>query len=322
MGWNTRAATIELTVFALCCTGCAGSGGEYQGLSRGVRPTTAISATTWKESPRKESAKSAPTVTRTPPTAPAEAVKHKANESAQQLLTSAVATDVAQDGGHVAIAIDDLSNGQFAAYNGNDQDFYTASIVKVDILATLLYQSQQRSSKMTPDEQSLATTMIENSNNDSASALYDDDGESAGIDAANKSFGLTETTVGTDGYWGLTATTTDDQIQLLRQVFTSQTDLTPASQDYIRDLMGQVESDQQWGVPSAADSGTAFYVKNGWLPNPTLWEINSIGQVTHDGQRMLIAALSSDNETEDGGISLIEGIIGKAATAVAAYGKS
>jgi hypothetical protein len=322
MGWNTRAATIELTILAICCAGCAGSGGESQGPGRSARPTTAISATTWKESPRKGKAASAAAATRTSSAAPAEPVRHKVQESAEQLLTSAVAADVAQDDDHVAIAVDDLSNGQFAAYNGNDQDFDTASIVKVDILATLLYQSQQQSSQMTSYEQSLATTMIENSNNDSASALYDDDGESAGIDAANKSFGLTETAVGTDGYWGLTTTTTDDQIQLLRQVFTSQTVLTPASQDYIRGLMSQVESDQQWGVPSAADSGTAFYVKNGWLPNPDLWEINSIGEVTHDGQRMLIAALSSDNETEDGGISLIEGIIGKAASAVAAYGKA
>jgi hypothetical protein len=109
----------------------------------------------------------------------------------------------------------------------------------------------------------------------------------------------------------------DDQIRLLRVVFTSPSQLSAASQDYIQSLMSQVEADQQWGVPSAADSGTTFYVKNGWLPNPALWEINSIGQVTHDGQRMLIAVLSSDNETEDGGISLVQDIAVKAADALA-----
>ncbi|HEX3963706.1 MAG TPA: serine hydrolase [Trebonia sp.] len=221
----------------------------------------------------------------------------------------------------MAIAVDDLSNGQSASYAGN-QEFVTASIVKVDILATRLYQLQQQNSQLSSGEKSLATTMIENSNNDSATALYNDDGESSGIDTANKAFGLTETTVGTGGYWGLTTTTPDDQIRLLRQVFTSQTILTSSSQAYIQGLMSQVEADQEWGVPSAADSGTSFAVKNGWLPNPTLWEINSIGEVTHDGQRMLIAVLSSDNETEDGGISLVQGVIGKAADAVAGYGKS
>ena len=61
-------------------------------------------------------------------------------------------------------------------------------------------------------------------------------------------------------------------------------------------------------------------VKNGWLPDPTtgLWEINSIGQVVHDGQRMLIAVLSEGNDTEDSGISLVESIAQTAAGAVAA----
>jgi beta-lactamase class A len=238
------------------------------------------------------------------------------------LLTSAVAPLVADDDDHVAIAVDDLSNGQFASYDGN-QEYITASIVKADILATLLYQIQQDNKHLNPHQQTLATAMIENSDNDAATKLYDEDGESSGIDAANQAFGLTETTVGTNGYWGLTSTTPDDQIRLLRQIFTSQTILAPASQAYIQGLMSQVEPDQAWGVPSAADNGTSSAVKNGWLPDPTthLWEVNSIGEVTHDGQRMLIAVLSTDNANYADGISLIQGVIGKAASAVAGYQK-
>jgi beta-lactamase class A len=321
MGWNTRAATIELTIFAICCAGCAASGTESQGLAENARPTaisTARRALTWK----KPSLKGSATPTAAPkPTAMHPAAMHKVAESAEQLLTSAVASTVTQDDDHVAIAVDDLSNGQFASYNGNEE-FVTASIVKVDILATLLYQMQQQHSQMSSGEESLATTMIENSDNDSATTLYYDAGESGGIDTANRAFGLTETTVGTYGYWGLTTTTPDDQIRLLGQVFTSQTVLAPSSQAYIQGLMSQVESDQAWGVPSAADSGTRFAVKNGWLPNPTLWEINSIGEVTHQGQRMLIAVLSSDNDDYGDGISVVQTVIGKAADAVASYGKS
>src|ERR1700689_3716932 len=118
--------------------------------------------------------------------------------------------------------------------------------------------------------------MIENSDNDSASDLYDDVGGAGAIDDANRVCGLTETTAGTAGYWGLTSTTVDDQIRLLRVVFTRPSPLSPASQEYIQSLMSQVEADQQWGVTAAADPGTPFMVKNGWLPNPYLWEINSI----------------------------------------------
>jgi hypothetical protein len=238
-------------------------------------------------------------------------------ESAFQELSAAVAGPIGQDGGNVAVAVDDLTTGAASSYNGS-KEFVTASIVKVDILSTLLYQSQQAGEAISDEEQELATTMIENSDNDSASDLYWDDNGSTGIDSANQVFGLSETTAGTGGYWGLTTTTVDDQIRLLRQVFTGNSALSPASRSYIQGLMGDVEPDQQWGVSAAADAGTSYMLKNGWLPDPDLWEINSIGEVIHDGQRMLIAVLSDDNATEDAGISIVETVAARAAGAIAA----
>jgi beta-lactamase class A len=246
----------------------------------------------------------------------AKVLKPAPPKSAQQLLAAAVAPLIASDDGHASVAVDDLSTGQSASYGGTEE-YDTASIVKVDILATLMYQAQQEGRQLSPAEQELATLMIENSDNGAASDLYDDDGGADGIDAANQAFGLTETTVGTNGAWGLTTTTADDQIRLLRLVFTSPSSLSPQSQAYIQGLMGQVEPDQQWGVPAAADGGTSFAVKDGWLPNPILWEINSIGQVTHHGQRMLVVVLSSDNETESRGISLVQDVAVKGADALA-----
>jgi hypothetical protein len=237
-------------------------------------------------------------------------------QSADQELSAAVAEPVRADKDNVAVGVDDLTTGASAAFNGS-KEFDTASIVKVDILATLLYQSQRAGQGIASEEQQLATTMIENSDNDSASDLYYDVNGSAGIDAANRVFGLRQTTAGTDGYWGLTTTTADDQIRLLRQVFTSASVLTSASRSFIQDLMSDVESDQRWGVSAAADAGTGYMVKNGWLPNPELWEINSIGEVVHDKQRMLIAVLSSGNVSEEAGISLVESIAAKAAAAIA-----
>jgi beta-lactamase class A len=235
--------------------------------------------------------------------------------AAQQNLTAAVAPVIAQSGDNVAVAVDDLSTDTTAAYDGSTE-FVTASIVKVDILATLLYQLQQAGQSLTAAEQYLATTMIENSDNDAASDLYTDVGGSGAIDDANQVFGLTQTTVGSDGYWGLTTTTAADQIELLRTVFTSPSPLSAGSQNYIKGLMSQVESDQQWGIPAAADPGTPFLVKNGWLPNPTLWEINSIGEVVHDGQLLLIAVLSAGNASEQAGISLVQAVATQAAQAL------
>jgi beta-lactamase class A len=235
--------------------------------------------------------------------------------TAQQNLTAAVTPVITQSGSTVAVAVDDPSTGTTAAYDGSTE-FVTASIVKVDILATLLYQLQQAGQSLTGAEQELATTMIENSDNDAATDLYADVGGPQAIDDANQAFGLTQTTVGTDGYWGLTTTTAADQIELLRTVFTNPSPLSAASQGYVQSLMSQVESDQQWGVPAAADPGTQFMVKNGWLPNPSLWEINSIGEVVTDGQQLLIAVLSAGNATEQAGIALVEAVATTAADAV------
>jgi beta-lactamase class A len=278
-------ARVFAVLAVLCCASCAGAVASVSAPIHRQRPTVK-SKTRAKVRPKMP--------------------------SAQPDLTTALAPEIRDDGGHFAVAVDDLTTGSQEAYGGAEE-FVTASIVKVDILVTLLYQAQEAGQALTGEDQDLATTMIENSDNDSASDLYDDVGGAEAIDEANRVCGLSETTVGTDGYWGLTTTTVDDQIRLLRVVFTSPSRLSSASQDYIQSLMSQVEADQQWGVTAAADPGTRFMVKNGWLPNPSLWEINSIGEVTHDSQRMLIAVLSDDNATEDSGVSLVEDVARTAA---------
>jgi hypothetical protein len=274
-----------LVLVALCCVSCTGAVASVAAPTHRQRHTA---------KPRAKARTKAP--------------------SAQPNLATALASLI-KDGGHFAVAVDDLTTGSEAAYGGT-QEFVTASIVKVDILVTLLYQAQEAAQALTAEDQDLATTMIENSDNDSASDLYDDVGGAGAIDDANRVCGLSETTAGTDGYWGLTTTTVDDQIRLLRAVFTRPSKLSSASQEYIQSLMSHVEVDQQWGITAAADSGTEFMVKNGWLPNPDLWEINSIGEVTHAGQHMLIAVLSDDDPSEDGGISLVEDVAKTAANAM------
>jgi beta-lactamase class A len=249
------------------------------------------------------------------PTHTAKTANKPVTPTAEQDLASAVGSLVTNDHNHVSVTVDDLSTGVTASCDGTDNQFVTGSIVKADILSTLLYQDQQSGQTLSEDEQELATTMIENSDNDSATALFQDIGTTSGLDAANQVFGLTDTSA--NAAWGLTTTTTDDQITLLRQIFTSDSALSSSSRDYIQGLMSQVEADQRWGVPAAADSGTTYYVKNGWLPNPDLWEINSIGEVVHDGQTMLIAVLSSDNESEDSGIDLVQQVATDAANAIA-----
>jgi beta-lactamase class A len=229
------------------------------------------------------------------------------------LLAKAVAAVPVADGTEVAVSVLDLETEESAAYG--DGAFDTASIVKVDILATLLLQAQDAGRKLSASERTYATAMIENSDNASATALWRAIGRAKGLEAANERFGLTDTEGGDGDLWGLTRTTAADQLALLRQVFEERgSELSKGSRAYLRGLMGRIAAGQDWGVSAA---GSSFALKNGWLPRSTTgrWVINSIGRVTSGGHSYLVAALSQGNATQAAGISLVEAVA-KAAVSV------
>ncbi|MDQ0603177.1 beta-lactamase class A [Streptomyces canus] len=223
-----------------------------------------------------------------------------------KLLATAMESVTVPDDADVSVAVLDLGSGESATYG--DAAFDTASIVKVDILAALLLRAQDEDRHLTTAEKSYATAMIENSDNASASALWRIIGQAEGLDAANERLGLTGTEGGDGMLWGLTRTTAADQLTLLRQVFGDDSELSSVSREYVRGLMGRIAVGQDWGVSAAAD-GSAWALKNGWLPRSTtgLWDINSIGRVTaSDGSEYLVVALSNGNATKEKGISLVE----------------
>ncbi|MFJ5262882.1 serine hydrolase [Streptomyces sp. NPDC088387] len=232
------------------------------------------------------------------------------------LLADALAGVQVPDGVRLSVGVLDVASGESATFG--EDSFDTASIVKVDILATLLLQAQDADRGLTATEKSYATTMIEQSDNDSASALWRTIGEAAGLDAANVRFGLTGTK-GSDGAtWGLTQTTAADQLTLLQQVFGDGSELSAESQTYLQGLMEEIAADQHWGVSAVAD-GSSWALKNGWLPRTAtgLWDINSVGRVTVAGREFLVAVLSDGNASQAKGISLVEAA---ARVAVTAFG--
>ncbi|MFE0676748.1 serine hydrolase [Streptomyces sp. NPDC058867] len=221
------------------------------------------------------------------------------------LLADAMESVSVAKGAEVSVAVLDLESGESASYG--DGAFDTASIVKVDVLATLLLQAQDAGRSLTAAEKTYATAMIENSDNASTSALWETIGRAEGLAAANERFGLTDTEGGEGMLWGLTQTTATDQITLLQQVFGEDSELDEDSRSYLQGLMERIAVDQRWGVSAAAD-GSEWALKNGWLPRSTtgLWDINSVGRVTVDGHDYLVAALSDGNTTKAGGVDLVE----------------
>lgn len=209
---------------------------------------------------------------------------------------------------YVSAAVYDVNTHQLYLYNPRAR-FDTASIVKVTILSTLLWQSQKMGRPLSAQQQALAVPMIEESNDNDASALWAAAGSAAGIQKFLNAAGLRNVTPGPDGMWGLTLTTAADQVQLMKIVSFPNTLLTPASQQYLLNLMEHVIGWEAWGISAGPPDSATVALKNGWLPIGTDdWEINSMGQVNGSGRHYLIAVLTRDNPTEEYGIQTIQHI--------------
>ncbi|MEV0494956.1 serine hydrolase [Streptomyces atratus] len=223
-----------------------------------------------------------------------------------QALSRRLAPVVAATPASLSVAVLDPADGRTARYGVRAGTTYdTASIVKVDILAALLLQAQDQHRGLTAQEKESATSMIRISDNASADALWRVIGEEPGLNAANRRLGLTGTTGGGNGHWGLTQTTATDQLALLTAVFGTDSPLDQASRTYLRGLMGGIAAGQDWGVSAA---GPVTGLKNGWLQRTATgrWDVNSIGLVRVDGHDRLMAVLSRGSVSMADGVSLVE----------------
>jgi hypothetical protein len=217
---------------------------------------------------------------------------------------------------HATAAVLDLDGtGRTAVVRGEDRSYDTASIVKVDILAALLLRAQDAGRPLSGAERDLAGPMIRRSDNAAADALWRRIGRAPGLAAANERLGLTSTTGGPGGKWGLTRTTASDQVRLLRAVFgpggtvrRGSGGLDAGSRAYVRTLMSRVEPGQVWGVSAAGGAHARPVLKNGWLRRTATgrWDVNSVGEVSAGGHRYLVAVLSDGNASMGAGISLVE----------------
>ncbi len=192
-------------------------------------------------------------------------------------------------------------------------------MVKVDILAAFLHRLDAAGQTLDPSDQALATSMIEESDNDAATALWNALGAPANLADFDAAAGMTSTTpsscVECPGFpwpgWGLTTTSATDQLTLLRNVVEPSTLLTPADRAFIEGLMEHVDPSEAWGVSAGVPAGVTVALKNGWLPldaDDTDWQINSIGWVDGLGRDYLVAVLTTGNPTEQYGIDTIEGL--------------
>lgn len=235
------------------------------------------------------------------------AVASAAGRGTQSSLADTIATYLRGRSGATTVAVRDNVSGKSFTVHGS-QRHYCASIVKLDILQTLL---RQRHGALTSSQRALAAKMIQKSDNAAASALWRQIGGGTGLAAYNRAAGLQHTTPGRGGYWGLTVTSASDQRRLVALVSTHNTVLADSSRRYLTGLMTHVVSSQRWGVSAGVPSTATVALKNGWLPvhsNYRDWQVNSIGFVRGQGRSYDIVVLSRHNPSQRYGIATAEKI--------------
>jgi len=206
----------------------------------------------------------------------------------------------------VSIAVEDADE-DFRCHYHQWREFHSASVIKVITLGALLYQLQQADESLSPYQDALATTMITESDNDAQDTLWNEIGMpalQAFLDAAR----MNHTLLGQDDFWGLTEVNAHDELRLLRLLITHNTVLDAASRRYALTLMADVAPWQRWGVSAGAPADTTVHLKNGWLPDPDLWDINSIGDFTHHDLDYSIAILTSNDPDMAYGVDTIQTI--------------
>lgn len=206
-----------------------------------------------------------------------------------------------------AVALYDRTTGTRCELRATDT-FDSASVVKATVLATLLWDAGRQHRSLTSRERGLATEMITKSDNDSTSALWKQLGTGK-VSAFLKAAGMTQTTPGADGYWGLTRITARDQAKLLALLTSGNSVLGDDARAYELGLMSRVVAGQRWGTPAGVQGGTTVQLKNGWLSRATHgWRVHSIGAFTGGGHDYAIAVLTEDNATMNQGIDTIQAV--------------
>ena len=177
-------------------------------------------------------------------------------------MIPAIAAYVAGRDDNVTVAVEDLTTGQIYQFRPGVVE-NTASTLKVDILATLLVEAQAAGRSLTPEEQSLAVPMIEESLDSAADALWTQLGPAA-VGAFEREAGMTSTAPATDGIWGSHDHDGTRPARHDPNPRGAQLAAHDASRAYVLDLMENITPSQDWGATGGVPPGVTVALKNGF----------------------------------------------------------
>jgi beta-lactamase class A len=218
---------------------------------------------------------------------------------------------LAGQGSRVSAVVYDLTGDRYYLFNV-PKLFYMASSVKVPIMLALFSQLEQQHREPNAGEMSLLTTMIENSDNDSAQALFDEIGGAPGLDNFMHAVNIANFSAFQHA-WGYSTVSPLAMVRLLALLHDG-TILTAEDRGLALGLMENIESDEQVGVGDTVPSGTTIAMKDGWVVAPDeLWVMNTSGIVTRGHETYVISVYTQEDSSLEEGWQIAETVCSLAA---------
>ncbi|MFC7921006.1 serine hydrolase [Streptomyces cinereoruber] len=222
-------------------------------------------------------------------------------------LQKDITTALAGRAGTVAVGLRDRTTNTTCTLRATTS-YDSASIVKVTVLATLLWDAKKTNRYLTSREAGLATAMITKSDNAATTTLWKQLGVTK-VKGFLTAAGMTRTVPGSGGYWGLTQINVTDEQRLLSLITAKNTVLSDNARAYTLKLMGNVVTSQKWGTPAGAPASVSVHVKNGWLQRATRgWRVHSVGTFKGGGHDYTVSVLTDGNSTMNYGVSTIQAV--------------
>ena len=195
-----------------------------------------------------------------------------------------------------------------------DQQLEMASVVKVLIMLTMLDRAVQEHRYVAEDELELLWPMITESDNDSATYLWNQIGGAVGIRGYLSRIGVSGITPYNGPDWGTSVASARAVSLVLARVAFSDL-LDDFSRKLALELLVKVIPSQRWGISPKAESRQDHKdivgLKNGWYPEEQGWRVNSAGFVVSSAGHQpayVIAVMTNLQPNWPYGIDTVEGV--------------
>jgi hypothetical protein len=214
---------------------------------------------------------------------------------------------------HIAAVAYDLTRGYYYTYNMNGQ-FITGSSIKVFIMSAFFNMIEKQGREPNATEMGWLTIMIENSDNDAASALYNEIGRAAGMSRFLQQIGISDLHPDNDA-WGWSLITPLAMVHLLTMLHDGKV-LNDQHRQQAFFWMTHIETDQRNGACLTAPANASFCaMKDGWLPGPDgLWAANSSGIITVGQETYIVSVYTNGQDQLSDNWDILNHVYGVIAT--------